>query len=155
MASGLPSWTEQYQSQYGDLIGSAGKIQQMAEDGKLRFVYVSMSFLGQESVYAAEAGLCANEQGKFWEMHDAIFTAHNSKENNGQFSKDNLKKLAQSISGLDSKKLNDCLDNNKYLSTVQKISSEASTAASGTPTFYINGQQVSASWTQLSAALNA
>ncbi|MEK6828707.1 MAG: thioredoxin domain-containing protein, partial [Nanoarchaeota archaeon] len=112
MASGLPSWVSgsQYQSQYGDLIGSAQKVQKMAKEGKLKFVYVSMSFLGEESVYAAEAGLCANEQGKFWEMHDAIFTAHDSKENNGKYSKDKLKIIAAKISGLDKTKFNSCLD---------------------------------------------
>lgn len=155
MASGLPSWTSNYASQYGDLIGSAGKIQEMAEKGEVRFIYVPMSFLGQESVYAAQASLCANQQGKFWEMHDAIFAAHDSKENNGKYSKDNLKKLAQKITGLDQKKFADCLDNDKTLSDVQKVSNEASKAASGTPTFFVNGKQLSGSWQQLSAALNS
>jgi protein-disulfide isomerase len=155
LASGLPDWVSgsQYQSQYGDLIGSAQKVQQMAEDGKLRFIYVPMSFLGQESVYAAEAALCANEQGKFWEMHDAIFTAHDSKENNGKYSKDKLKIIAKGIAGLDATKFNSCLDTDKELSNVQTVTSQSRTAATGTPTFYVNGAKMSASWTQISAAL--
>ncbi len=153
MASGLPNWLGPYQTQYGDLIGVAGKIQQMAEDGKLKFVYVSMSFLGQESVYAAEAALCANEQDKFWEMHDAIFVAHDSKENNGKYSKDNLKVIAKGITGLDSAKFNSCLDKDTELSNVQKIASQAATAATGTPTFYVNGKKMGASWTAIQAAL--
>ncbi|MFH1325580.1 MAG: thioredoxin domain-containing protein [archaeon] len=153
MASGLPSWTSQYQAQYGDLINSAGKIQELAEQGELRFIYVPMSFLGQESVYAAEAGYCANEQGKFWEMHDKIFAAHDMQENNGKYSKDKLKILAQGISGLDSEKFNKCLDDDKYSNAVQQAAAYASTAATGTPTFYVNGQKLSGSWTQLSATL--
>lgn len=153
MAAGLASWTNQYATQYADLVNSAGKIEQMAKDGKLRFVYVSMSFLGQESVDAAKAGFCANQQGKFWEMHDAIFTANTGKENAGAFTKANLKIIAQSITGLDKTKFNDCLDNDKTLATVQTVASEASNAASGTPTFYVNGKQVSASWQALSAAI--
>ena len=149
MASGLPSWTADYSSQYGDLIGAGQKIQNLAEQGKLRFVYVSMSFLGKESVYAAEAGLCANEQGKFFEMHDAIFAAHDSKENNGKYNKDKLEILAKKISGLDNAKFNTCLEEDKYLSAVQQIAQESSKFAQGTPTFYVNGKQVSASWSEI------
>ena len=149
MASGLPSWTADYSSQYGDLIGAGQKIQNLAEQGKLRIVYVSMSFLGKESVYAAEAGLCANEQGKFFEMHDAIFAAHDSKENNGKYNKDKLEILAKKISGLDNAKFNTCLEEDKYLSAVQQIAQESSKFAQGTPTFYVNGKQISASWTAI------
>jgi len=150
----LPSWTDQYASQYGDLINSAGKIEQMADQGQLRFVYVPMSFLGQESVYAAEAGYCANEQGKFWEMHDAIFKASDGpSENTGKYAKDKLETLAQGITGLDQSSFKDCLENDKYLSAVQAAASQASTAASGTPTFYVNGKQVSASSSSIQSAL--
>jgi len=154
IVSGLPSWLQTYQTQYGDLINSAGKIQAMAEQGKLRFIYVPMSFLGEESVYAVEAAYCAHEQGKFWEMHDAIFTAHDSKENNGKYSIANLKILAKNIQGLDISKFNKCLDDEKYATAVETTSSQASTAASGTPTFYVNGEKMSGSWTALSAALS-
>lgn len=153
LASGLPSWTSEYGSQYNDLVGVGQKVQQMAEDGKIRFIYVPMSFLGDESVYAAEAALCANEQGKFWEMHDAIFASHDSKENDGQFSKANLKKLAAGIEGIDTGKFNSCLDSDKTLSDVQTITIQAKTAAEGTPTFYVNGKKMGPSWSQISAEL--
>ncbi len=156
MASGLSPWTQDanYATRYGDLIGVAQKIQEKAVEGDVRFVYVSMSFLGQESIYAAQAALCANQQGKFWEMHDAIFTAHDGEENNGKYTKDNLKKIAEPISGIDISEFSDCLDNDKTLSDVRQAATEASTAASGTPTFYVNGQKVSASWQQISQMLS-
>lgn len=158
LASGLPSWASTYQSKYSDIIGAAQKIQEKAQNNELRFIYVSMSFLDdnsatKESDWTAEAGLCANEQGKFWEMHDAIFAAHDSKENDGKYSKDNLKALAANINGIDSTKFNDCLDKDKYLSAVQKISSDASKVVSGTPAFFVNSQQVPASWQKLSVAI--
>ncbi len=149
MASGLPSWISQYQSQYNDLIGVAKKVQDLAKQGEIRFVYVSMSFLGQESIYAAEAGLCANEQGKFFEMHDAIFTAHDSKENNGKYNKDKLEILANSISGLDKVKFKKCLEDDKYLSVVQQIAQESRSFAQGTPMFYVNGKKISSSWSEI------
>ena len=153
LASGLPEWTATYSTQYADLIGVTKKVQDLASNGEVRFVYAPMSFLGQESVYSAQAGLCANNQGKFWEMHDAIFTAHDSKENNGKYSKENLKKLAQTISGLDKNEFNNCLDKDETLSAVQQAASEASTAATGTPTFYVNGKKVSASWQTISSII--
>ncbi len=153
MASGLPSWIGQYASQYPDLVDSAGKIQDLAANGEVRFVYVPMSFLGQESVDAAEAAYCANEQGLFWKMHDALFTAQSLSENGGTFSVANLKTIAASIDGLNTAEFNDCLDNGKYSSTVQTVSRQASTAASGTPTFYVNGEKMSASWSAISAAI--
>jgi protein-disulfide isomerase len=160
LASGLPPWSTTAQSQYGDLIGAAQKVQEKAQNGELRFIYVSMSFLDdnsptKESDWAAEAGLCANEQGKFWEMHDAIFTAHDSKENNGKYSKDNLKKLAANINGIDTTKFNDCLDKDKYASAIKQISTDASKVVQGTPAFFVNGKQVQPSWQKLSAAIGS
>ena len=153
LASGLPDFADQYATQYADLIDSAGKVQKMAEDGDVRFIYVPMSFLGEESVYAAQAGLCANNQGKFWEMHDVIFETHDGKENNGKYSKDNLKKMAKTISGLDASEFNKCLDNDETLAYVQEASSTAGSIVSGTPTFFVNGQKVSASWSQISSLI--
>ncbi len=153
MASGLPSWVNDYASKYGDLIGSAGKVQKLAEDGKLRFIYVPMAFLGDESVYATQAALCAHEQGKFWEMHDKIFFAHDGEENNGKYSKVKLKILAEGINGLNINLFSDCLDKDRTLSDVGVIANTAQTAATGTPTFYVNGKKMSGSWKGLSAAI--
>ncbi len=154
LASGLPNWTSQYQSQYGDLINAAGNVEQMAKNGQLRFIFVPMSFLGQESVWAAQAGYCAANQGKFWQMHDAIYSASTGpQEDTGKYSIPNLEKIAAGISGIDTAKFNSCLENNDTLSQVQTAAAEASTAASGTPTFYVNGQQVTASGTAIQAAI--
>ncbi|OIO81438.1 hypothetical protein AUJ84_01195 [Candidatus Pacearchaeota archaeon CG1_02_32_132] len=154
LASGLPSWIPQYESQYGDLVVIGPNLVNLAESGDIKFVYVSMSFLGQESVYAAQAGLCANKQDKFWEMHDAIATAHDMKENNGKYSKANLETIAATIQGIDTAKFNKCLENDETLSDVQKIANDARTSGvSGTPTFFVNGQKVSSSWQAIKASL--
>ncbi|HIH52211.1 thioredoxin domain-containing protein [Candidatus Pacearchaeota archaeon] len=154
IASGLPNWATQYESQYSDLFGVAGKIQEMTSNGNVKMIYVPMSFLGQESVDAAQAALCANKQGKFWEMHDAIFNAHDGTENKGVFTRTKLKTLAKGITGLDTTKFNTCLDNDETLKDVQKVASIASQFTKGTPTFYVDGEKASASWSQISALLN-
>ncbi len=156
MASGLPSWVSQYASQYADIIGSAGKLEEMASNGEIRLIYVPFSFLGEESINAAEAALCANEQDKFWEMHDAIFAAHDSEENNGKYTVAKLEIIAQSISGLNQAAFKTCLESDKYSSQMSTISQAAAGAGiTGTPTFLVNGKQVQASWTALQAAINA
>ena len=158
LASGFPSWSSQYVSQYGDLIDSAGKAEDLAKQGQIKFIYVPLSFLGQESVNAAQAGYCAQEQGKFWEMHDEIFKASDGpSENTGKYSIDNLKKIAQGISGMDTTKFNSCLDSGKYASAVQQATALVQNAGFqiSTPQFWVNGNQVSASWSSIEAAISS
>ena len=73
---------------------------------------------------AAEAALCANEQGKFWEMHDAMF--HDQQG----LAVDALKAKAAAI-GLNTEHFNYCLDAGKYASGVN-TDIEAGEAAGGT-----------------------
>ncbi|MDP3966428.1 MAG: thioredoxin domain-containing protein [archaeon] len=158
LASGLPSWSSQYQSQYGDLIGSGGNASQMAEQGQIRFIYVPLSFLGEESTDASQAAYCAGDQEKYFEMHDAIFTASTGPtENDGKYSKANLKILAQSISGLDQTAFNSCLDSDKNKAKVQQATTAVQNAGFqiSTPQFWVNEQKVGASWTAIQAAINA
>ena len=159
LASGLPSWTAQFASQYSDLIGAAGKVEQMAQQNQVQFIFVPMSFLGQESVYAAEAGFCALDQGKFWQMHDAIYTASDGPtEDTGKYSKANLTVIAQSISGLNMTQFNNCLNNDKDLAQVNQVTADVQNGVTnfpGTPMFAVNGQYVQSSSTAIQAAINA
>lgn len=157
MASGLPSWTSTYASQYGDLVGSAGKAEQLAQQGKIRFIFVPWSFLGQESIYAGEAAYCAGDQNKYFEMHDAIYTASNGpSEDTGKYTKANLTVIAQSVSGLDMTKFNNCLSSDTDLAKIQQVTSDVKkSGVTGTPMFFVNGKQVQASWAAIQAAINA
>ena len=111
------------------------------ESGKVRFGYVHFAFLGSESTWAAEASECASDQDKFWEYHDKLYGSQ-SGENQGAFSKDNLKNFAQEL-GLDSQAFNECLDSGKYASLVQQQTDFSSSInVRSTPTFLINGQAV-------------
>ena len=89
-----------------------------------------------EAPKAAEAAHCAAEQGKYWEMHDAMFA------NQRALGVPALKQYAAGL-GLDAAKFNRCLDAGQYASKV------AAGAAQGeklgvisTPTLYINGRPV-------------
>jgi len=105
------------------------------------FGYFNFAILGDESQWAAEAAECAGDQSKFWEYHDYLFS-HQNGENQGAFSKDNLKGFAADM-GLDTAAFNTCLDSGKYTQFVQDQSNIAhQLGVSSTPTFALNGQPV-------------
>ena len=82
---------------------------------------------------AAEAGEAANEQGKFWEMHDKMFA------NQQALDRASLEKYAGEI-GLDVGKFKADLDSGKYKDAVNKDVEYAKTVnVNGTPAFFING----------------
>ena len=87
---------------------------------------------------AGEAALCADEQGLFWEMHDAMFGDQKN------LSVDGLKSIAAGLGGLDAADFDQCLDSGKYAETVEKDLEEGSRAGvSSTPAFFINGRFLS------------
>lgn len=106
--------------------------------GKVRIVFrhFPLSF-HQQAPKAAEASACADEQGKFWEMHKQLFA------NQSKLAIDDLKAHATAI-GLDGAKFNECLDSGKMKAKVDadmKAGQEA--GVSGTPAFFINGKLLS------------
>ena len=86
---------------------------------------------------AAEASLCANEQGKFWGLHDAMFA------NQQALGVEQLKGKAAEL-GVDAKKFDTCLDGGKFAQQVATDLAEGSQAGvSGTPAMFVNGRFVS------------
>lgn len=94
------------------------------DTGKAKFVYKDLAFLGKESVDAANAAKCAQEQNKFWEYHDKLYTSQ-SGENQGAFAPDKLKGFAAAL-GLNTAQFNTCLDSQKYNAQVTANQAEAS-----------------------------
>lgn len=110
--------------------------------GKAKFVYRDFAFLGDESEWAAEAAECANEQGKFWEYHDYLFT-HQQGENEGAFAMKNLKSFARVV-GLNAQQFDACLDSHRYLDEVRDDTAVGRAAGvQGTPASFVNGILVS------------
>lgn len=117
---------------------------QYIDTGKVKFVYrdFPLSF-HPGAMPAAQATECAEEQGKFWEMHDKIFSEQD-KLGSGtvQFDADDLKKWASEI-GLNVSDFNSCLDSQKYATEADNDLKEGQAAGvSGTPGFFINGRLV-------------
>jgi protein-disulfide isomerase len=87
---------------------------------------------------AAEAALCANEQGKFWQMHDAMF------KDQGSLAVDGLKTKAAGIAGVDAASFNSCLDSGKETAAVKSDVKEGTKAGvNGTPAMFVNGRFIS------------
>ncbi len=104
--------------------------------GEVLLVYRDFAFLGPESSRAAEAGMCASEQGKFWDYHDYLFT-HQNGENQGAFADPNLKNFAK-IVGLDTTLFNGCLDSGRNIQAVKDSKIEGtSIGVRGTPKGFI------------------
>ncbi len=116
-------------------------IQQYVQSGKVRFGYSHFSFLGQESLDAAEASECAADQNKFWEYHDLLFANQNG-ENKGAFVQENLVGFADKLN-LDKEAFTKCLTSHKYLTLIQSQTQFAgSNGLSSTPSFLVNGYLV-------------
>lgn len=111
-----------------------------AETGLVRFEYKHFAFLGAESILAAEASECANEQGQFWPYHDIIF-ANQRGENQGAFNNATLRFFATTI-GLDESEFDACLDSNRYRKDVTADTNSAGEReVRTTPTLFINGEK--------------
>jgi protein-disulfide isomerase len=89
------------------------------QTGKVTFVFGHLPNRGLDSMGAALAAQCTNDQGKFWQFHNLLYS-NQKLIDSGWVSKENLKNYASQISGLDIKQFNTCFDNEKYKSFVQK-----------------------------------
>src|SRR5258708_5824866 len=105
---------------------------------KIHFVYREYPLPNHQNAKgAAEAGQCANEQGKFWQYHDRLFA------NQQSLTVPDLKQHAVAV-GLDAPRFDACLDSHKYAQVVEKdIAMGNDAGVNGTPAFFINGRMIS------------
>ncbi len=108
------------------------------EDGTIALVHRDYAFIGPESIDAAVAVRCAERDGKYWTMHDALYAAQKG-ENEGAFSRPNLNAIA-TTAGLDGAKIEACLDDHGALVDVLADTAEAvRIGIESTPTAIVNG----------------
>jgi len=105
---------------------------------EVKFVYKEfpLTTIHQNALNAARAAVAAQQQGKFWEMHDKLFA------NQRTLSPDNVKQYAQQI-GLNVAKFEKDLTSpevQKQIDDDMKLAQEAEVR--GTPTLFLNGKRV-------------
>jgi len=118
---------------------TAGTIRQLEQKypGQIRVVFRDFPLAFHENAAnAAEAALCAQDQGKFWEMHDKLFASQAS------LKVPDLKKYGMEI-GLNNSQFSQCLDSKKYSKKWEADRDEGSSyGVTATPTFFINGRML-------------
>jgi protein-disulfide isomerase len=121
-------------------------ISELVETGKASYTFHHYPFLDGgnpkgESRRAAEASLCASEQGKFWEYKFTVF-ANWAGENAGAFSDLNLSAFATSLD-LDMDMFNVCFQESRYKDLIEAdLKLAEKLGVQGTPSVFVNGTQV-------------
>lgn len=125
----------QFEGLQGDYIES------LISAKKATVVYHTLSFLGPESVNAANAAACSADESKFLAYHRALY-ANQPAENTGVWSNDVLAVLGQAA-GIESKKFASCVNNMDYSGWVNNVAAEGAKAnVNSTPTVFINGKEI-------------
>tara|TARA_B100000029_G_scaffold179840_1_gene177385 strand:- start:530 stop:1123 length:594 start_codon:yes stop_codon:yes gene_type:complete len=112
-------------------------IENYVNTGKVNLVFVDMPFLGKDSLPASEATYCADDQGKYWEYHSALFEFQQEIDD-GWANPNRLQAIALNLD-LDLEKFDECMASDEHL---RKINSNNQLArnefgANSTPTFMI------------------
>lgn len=95
----------------------------------------------KESDQAANASMCANEQGRFWDFHDMLYSNQQG-ENLMGFSDKRLLAFAEAI-GMDMTKFKSCFTENRYKAEIEKDTSDGvKLGVTGTPSVFVNGKIV-------------
>ena len=113
-----------------------GLVQKYVETGKLRIVtrFLPLAFHNHAEA-AAQAGFCADEQGKFWPMRDGLFAR------SAELSQSNILNAAIDAK-LDINHFTGCLQSNVFAGRVLADKKEAEGASlNGTPSFVLGKPQ--------------
>ena len=105
--------------------------------GKVRFVIKNYPYKYRDYAHiAAEASLAAEDQGKYWEMHDLLL------KNSPKLDRDSLITYAREL-GLDLKIFTASIDGKKHAAEIERDKTLAfDLDLYNTPTYFINGRKV-------------
>lgn len=113
-------------------------VENYVETGKVKIIFKDFTIIGPDSISAAHAAHCADDQGLFWEYHDTLYNNWNG-ENNGWASSENLLRMAQDV-GLDIDEFTDCMLNEIHTQIISASNDDARTLGlTGTPGFFVIG----------------
>ena len=116
-------------------------IANLVNQKKAKVVFHILSFIGPESVLAANAGACAADEKKFLPFH-AFLYATQGNENTGVWSNRALIAAGAAI-GITDSKFSDCVNNGKYSKWVTNVANDGvNKKINATPTVFVNGKEI-------------
>jgi protein-disulfide isomerase len=121
-------------------------VTEFVEKGIVRLVAHDFAFLGSghspdESLAAAAAARCAEQQGRYWDYANFLFWNQDG-ENNGAFRQERLLAVADAV-GLDRSSFEACLNDASARGAVQTETAQgAALGINSTPTLFVNGQKM-------------
>lgn len=114
----------------------------IVEAGLASFRFYDFPLSGHQNAMAAHlAAACADKQGKFWELHDAIY--QNQSEWNSQATMNPKKVIANYVKqlGMDEAAWNSCFDSQSEVAKIEAHRKKGQDlGVNSTPTFIIDGK---------------
>lgn len=120
-------------------------IQTLVDTGKVYYTFHFFPFIetlsslpNSESHQAANAAMCAADQGRFWDYHDILF-ANNIGENAGSYTDVRLVAFAKALN-LNMSQFNQCFQANTHKAQIdQDMAAGQAKGVTGTPSLFVNG----------------
>ncbi len=116
----------------------------LVETGQISLRYMHFHIPSHPNTWAAShAAACANEQGKFWEMHDAIYETQDQWAGTATRKPKPVLEAAARRVGLDMNQWESCFDTQKYQAQLMASQQDAEKRqVRGTPTFIIGSKMI-------------
>lgn len=116
-------------------------LESLIAEKKATVIFHPLSFLGPESVSAANAAACAADQGKYLPFKDALYATQPA-ENSGAWTNASLVEIG-SLVGLTNQKFSDCINKTEFAGWVTNVAVAGSKAnVNSTPTVFVNGKEI-------------
>jgi len=112
-------------------------IDNYVDTGKVNLIFIDMPFLGQDSLPAAVATYCADDQDKYWDYHVKLYQLQQHVDD-GWANADRLSAIAFSLD-LNMDVFDECMESKKHYDRVDfhKQKAKNDFGANSTPTFVI------------------
>ena len=124
-----------YCRRFNETVDQIREDEELASQVRVVFRHFPLRNMHPMAQKAHEASVCAEDQGKFWEFHDALWT-------DDRISADSLEQHAMLI-GLDTEAFAECLNSGSGYDRVQADFEEAiGLGLTGTPTVFLNGRDI-------------
>ena len=94
-------------------------LEEYIDSGKINFVFKDFPLNGPDSILAAEATYCAEDQGKYWAFHNELYSNW-AGEKTGWINYDSLNQFAKSVN-LELDEFTTCLEEHKYNQKVLEL----------------------------------